>query len=150
MCIRDSRKAQAEAATRDLGKKQRAETLANPASRQNTTEDSMPPSAQSPKATPPKATPPPESTLPKIHLLAKSEIPTTTPRPPAPQSSQSLPSTAKPQTAPPIGGGTVAGSYVLPENANALRDHFRNQNVRVAVERVTVNGRLMYQVRIWR
>ncbi|MBL8248350.1 MAG: SPOR domain-containing protein, partial [Candidatus Competibacter sp.] len=47
-------------------------------------------------------------------------------------------------------GGTVAGSYALQENASALRDYYRSQNIRAAVESIMVNGRPMYRVRIWR
>lgn len=82
--------------------------------------------------------------LPKLQLLAKSENPSVTASRPT-----ISPPIARPQ--PSTGGpGVVAGNYVLQENANSLRDYYRNQNVRVAIERVTVNGRQMYQVRIWR
>jgi hypothetical protein len=86
----------------------------------------------------------PSNRLPKIHLLAKSENPSallTRPATPAPAT--------RPQSNA-AGPGVVAGNYVLQENANSLREYYHNQNVRVAIERVTVNGRQMYQVRIWR
>ncbi|HRD67659.1 MAG TPA: hypothetical protein PKY50_16060, partial [Candidatus Competibacter sp.] len=96
--------------------------------------NARPPSPQAPinaKAKPPAA-------LPKIELLAKSETASAMPRPPAP----------RPRPAP--AGGAVVGRYALQENANALRDYYRSQNVRVAIEQITANGRPMYQVRIWR
>ncbi|MEI2783432.1 MAG: hypothetical protein V9H25_20235 [Candidatus Competibacter sp.] len=85
--------------------------------------------------------------MPKIELLAKSEAPTATPRPAPPAAA---PAPTHPQQPASAGGGTVAGSYALQENANALRDYYRSQNVRAAVERINANGRPMYQVRIWR
>ncbi|HRE56126.1 MAG TPA: hypothetical protein PLP22_15215, partial [Candidatus Competibacter sp.] len=85
----------------------------------------------------------PTPALPKIELLAKSEPVAALPpqRPPAP--------VVRSQPAP-TGTSTVAGRYALQENANALRDYYRSQNIRVAVEPINVNGRPMYQVRVWR
>jgi hypothetical protein len=44
----------------------------------------------------------------------------------------------------------VVGSYALRENADALRDYYRGRSIRAAVEETTINGRLMYRVRVWR
>ena len=84
--------------------------------------------------------------------MARSEIPGTASREPATPSAAPPP---RPQPAPAApasssGGGAVVGSYALQENAYALRDYYRSQNVRAGVERVTINGRPMFQVRIWR
>lgn len=48
------------------------------------------------------------------------------------------------------GGGSVVGGYALQENAYTLRDYYRTQNVRAEAERIMVNDRPMYQVRVWR
>ncbi len=91
----------------------------------------------------------PVSSLPKIQLVSRAEST-------APARSSTRPPTAnapsQPQPAPPApaSGGVVAGSYALQENASALRDYYRSQNIRAAVESIMVNGRPMYRVRIWR
>ena len=71
---------------------------------------------------------------------------------------QSRPMTSMPARVPVIptlpdstsSGGSVVGSYALQENAYALRDYYRSQNVRAEAEKIMVSGRPMYQVRVWR
>ena len=71
---------------------------------------------------------------------------------------QSRPMTSMPARVPVIptlpantsSGGSVVGSYALQENAYALRDYYRSQNVRAEAEKMIVNDRPMYQVRVWR
>ncbi len=92
--------------------------------------------------------PKPPAALPKIQLVAKSEPPTTAARPPAASAPAATP--PRPQPPPPSAGGAVVGSYALRENANALRDYYRSQKIRVAVEEFVANGRPMFRVRIWR
>lgn len=47
-------------------------------------------------------------------------------------------------------GGTIGGSYAVQENAIALRNYYRTQNIRAEVKRTTVYGRLLYVTCIWR
>ena len=85
----------------------------------------------------------PSAALPKIELVSRAE--------PAPRSAPApLRSESAASTSSPLSGGAVVGSYALQENAYALRDYYRSQNVRAGVERVMANGRPMYQVRVWR
>ncbi|HNW79686.1 MAG TPA: SPOR domain-containing protein, partial [Candidatus Competibacteraceae bacterium] len=65
-------------------------------------------------------------------------------RPPTPAPALEAP--ARPSA----GGGTIAGRFALQENAYAVRDQYRSQNIRASVEQVNTGGRPMYQVRIWR
>ncbi|MFZ1862361.1 MAG: hypothetical protein WAV81_17105, partial [Candidatus Competibacter sp.] len=134
--------AQAEAARTEAARaetaRRKAQTELASARELNTTRSATP-SANTAKTNP--AVVP----LPKIELLAKSE--SISPAPPRPVA----PATSRPQLQPaPAGAGTVAGRYALQENANTLRDYYRSQNIRVAIEQISVNGRPIYQVRIWR
>jgi hypothetical protein len=96
---------------------------------------------------PDTARPKPPVTLPKIELVSRTE----TALRPAPAATPPRPASAAPTTpASPASGGSVAGSYALQENAYALRDYYRSQNVRAGVERIMVNDRPTYQVRVWR
>ena len=96
----------------------------------------------------------PAVTLPKLQLVSRAESTATArePGPPSPTATAPAPRSAPnlPPSSAPVSGGTVAGSYALQENATALRDYYRSQNIRAAVEQITVNGRPMYRVRIWR
>ncbi len=131
------RAAQAEAARRDA----QAETARREAARAE---------AAHREAARPKA----PSALPKIELVSRSENASPAAKPPAPPAAAKPPRPQPPQepvaSAPTRGGGTVVGSFAIQENAYAVRDDYRNQNIRAGVERVTVNGRTLYQVRIWR
>ncbi len=81
--------------------------------------------------------------LPKIQLLAKSEILSVknNSHVSVPANTTNFHSSG--------GGSSVAGSYSIQENASALRDYYRVQNIRAVVERVIIDGRQIYQVRIW-
>jgi hypothetical protein len=81
--------------------------------------------------------------LPKIQLLAKSEILSVknNSHVPIPANITNFHSSSV--------SSSVAGSYSIQENANALRDYYLVQNIRAVVERVTIDGRQIYQVRIW-
>ncbi len=119
--------AQAEAARRETARAEAARKAAQATAR---------------RADPPK----PAAPLPKLELIARSEAPATrTPRPVSPPPPQK-----QPAATPPAGAGSVVGSYALQENAFAVRDQFRSRNVRAAVERIVVNDRQIYQVRVWR
>ena len=104
-------------------------------------------------ATPPTETtrgdgarPKPPAAFPKIDLIAKAEGPSAVARttaPPAPAATPRAPPPVRPS-------GAVIGSYVLQENANALRDYYRARKIRAEVELTLVNGRPLYRVRVWR
>ena len=47
-------------------------------------------------------------------------------------------------------GGSVVGSYAMQGNAYALRNYYQSRNIRAEVERIMVNNRALYQVRVWR
>lgn len=71
--------------------------------------------------------------FPKSELVSRTETATAAPRP-APARSTAASS-----------GGTVVGRYALQENAYALRDYYRSQNIRAGVEQIMANDRTMYQ-----
>jgi cell division septation protein DedD len=117
--------AQAEAARQEIARAEAARRTAQTTARR----------AESPR---------PAAPLPKLELIARSEAPATSvPRPASP------PPRPQPAAAP-ADASRVVGSFALQENAFTLRDQFRSQNVRAAVERIVVNDRPMYQVRVWR
>jgi hypothetical protein len=89
--------------------------------------------------------------LPKIELVSRTEPaarPASTPAPAAAPPRPTAAAPAAPASRP--SGGNIVGSYALQENAYALRDYYRSQNVRAGVERIMLNDRPMYQVRVWR
>ena len=70
--------------------------------------------------------------MPKIELVGRAS----SPAPPKPKSSGRL-------------GWTVqAGSFALQQNAAGLRDKLRTQRFDASVERIMVNGRVLYRVRV--